>query len=48
MKKNKPIVVVLYIAIFALLLWTVLGVFDIGGNNLTEYQMMELFRNHQI
>ncbi len=48
MKKNKPIVVVLYIAIFALLLWMVLSIFDIGGNDLTEFQMMELFRKEQV
>ena len=48
MKKNKPIVVVLYIAIFALLLWMVLSVFDIGRNDLTEFQMMELFRKEQV
>ena len=48
MKKNKPIVVVIYIAIFALLLWMVLGIFDIGGNDLTEFQMMELFRKEQV
>ena len=48
MKKNKPIVIVLYIAIVALLLWMVLGIFDIGGNDLTESQMLELFRKEQV
>ena len=48
MKNNKPIVIVLYVAIVALLLWMVLGVFDIGGNDLTESQVLELFRNEQV
>ena len=48
MKKNKPIVIVLYVAIVALLLWMVLGVFDIGGKTLTESQMLELFRKEQV
>ena len=47
-KNNKPIVIILYIAIVALLLWMVLGVFDIGGNDLTESQMIELFRDEQV
>ena len=48
MKKNKPIVVILYMAIVGLLLWMALGVFDIGGSDLTESQVMELFRKEQV
>ena len=48
MKKNKPIVIILYIAIVAAILWMVLGIFDIGKSNLTESQMMELFRKEQV
>ena len=47
-KKNKPIVIILYIAIVGLLLWLALGVFDIGGNPLTESQIVELFRKEQV
>ena len=48
MKKNKPIVIVLYVAIVALLLWLVLGVFNLSGHDVTESQLMELFRNEQV
>ncbi len=47
-KNNKPVVVVLYIAIVALVLWLLLGVFDLAGSDLTESQMLELFRNEQV
>ena len=48
MKKNKPIVIVLYVAIVALLLWLVLGVFNLSGHDVTESQLMELFRKEQV
>ena len=48
MKNNKPFVVILYVAIVALLLWLVLGVFDLGGHDLTESQLVELFRKEQV
>ena len=48
MKKNKLIVIILYIAIVAAILWMVLGIFDIGKSNLTESQMMELFNEEQV
>ena len=48
MKKNKPIVIVLYVAIVALLLWVVLGVFNLSGHDVTESQLMELFRKEQV
>lgn len=48
MKKNKPIVVIFYIAIVALLLWMVLGVFDIGSDDLTESQIVDLLINEQV
>ena len=48
MKKNKPFGVIFYIVIVALLLWMVLGIFDIGGSNLTESQIVEYFRNGEV
>ena len=48
MKKNKPFVIVLYIAIVGFLLWLALGIFDIGSNDLTEAQLMGLFRKEQV
>ena len=49
MKKRKsPLGIVLYIAIVSLLLWSVLGIFDMGGNELTESQLLELFRKEQV
>ena len=48
MKKSKPIVVILYIAIVVLILSLVLGFFDFGGDGLTESQVVGLFRNEQV
>ena len=48
MKKNKPFGVIFYVVIVALLLWLVLGIFDLGGSDLTESQIMECFRNNQV
>ena len=48
MKKNKPFGVIFYIVIVALLLWMVLGFFDIGGSDLTESQIVEYFRNEEV
>ena len=47
-KKKSPFGIILYIAIVSLLLWTVLGVFDMGGNELTESQLLDLFRREQV
>ena len=47
-KNNKPFAVVLYIAIVGLLLWFVLSVFNTGGNDLTEAQVLGLFRQEQV
>jgi hypothetical protein len=48
LKKSKPFGVIFYIVIVALLLWMVLGIFDIGGNDLTESQIVEHFRNEEV
>ena len=48
MKKNKPIAVVLYIAIVAFLLWALLGILDLSGGGLMESQIAELFENQQV
>ena len=47
-KRKKPFGVILYIAVVALLLWSVLGIFDIGGSDLTESQVIDLFRKEQV
>ena len=47
-KKKSPFGIILYIAIVSLLLWTVLGIFDMGGNELTESQLLDLFRREQV
>ena len=48
MKKNKPFGVIVYIAIVALLLWLVLGIFDIGGSGIPESRVMKFFRDEQV
>ena len=47
MKNRKPFVILLYIAILALVFSWVLGLFNFG-DDLTESQLMELFRKEQI
>ncbi len=47
MKNRKPIVILLYIAILALVFSWVLGLFNFG-DDLTESQLMELFRKEQV
>ena len=47
-QRKKPFGVFLYIVVVALLLWSVLGIFDIGGSDLTESQVIDLFRKEQV
>lgn len=48
MKKRKPLIILLYIAIAALLIWFVLGIFNFGKKDLKESQVKELFRKEQV
>ena len=48
MKKRNPITVVIYIAIAALLLWTIMDAFYIGRSDVTEAGVKELFRAGEV
>ena len=48
MKKNKPLVVILYFVAVVVILSLVLGFFGFGGSDLTESQVAELFRDKQV
>ena len=48
MKKNKPIVILLYIGIVVLLLWMVMSIFNLGNTGLTDSEVATLFRNEQV
>ncbi|MBQ7858198.1 MAG: ATP-dependent zinc metalloprotease FtsH [Oscillospiraceae bacterium] len=48
MKKNKPIVVILYIVIVVLILSLVLGFFDFGGGGLSEAEIIRLIQQEHV
>ena len=48
MKKRNPIVILFYLALVGLLLWTIFGVFSGNDNGLTEAQVKGLFRAEQV
>ena len=48
MKKRNPITVIIYIALVALLLWTVLEAFSVRGGDLTEAGVKELLRAGEV